>query len=134
MDDKPIGVRIICYYNFILSSIFICGSIVWFILPRFFSIEIERKTYFSLMIFIVLSSFYIFSAYQYLNHKKRGRVFLLFSCVIQVTLSIKDLTTTYLVINTLPAINIAMMIVGLWGLWYLNTKRAKNWIKDKKIA
>jgi hypothetical protein len=132
MDNKSIEVRIICYYNFILSSIFIFGSIVLFLLPRFASIEIDQRTYFALIVFMILSIFYIFSANQYLKHKKRGRVLLLISCITQVTLSIKNLITTYLVINNFPAINIVMLIVGLWGLLYLNTKRAKNWIEYKR--
>ena len=128
MDDKPIKVKIICYYNLILPAIFIFGSILLFIFPKFVSTTFKQETYLSLFVFILLSIFYMFSSHQYMHHKKLGWVCLMISCIIQVLLSIKDLTTTYMTVETVPPLNIIMMIIGLWGLWFLNTEEAKNWI------
>ena len=92
-------------------------------------IAIQPETYLGLFVFILLSVFYIFSSHQYLHHKKMGWICLMISCIIQILMSIKDLITTYITVKDVPALNIIMMIIGLWGLWFLNTKEAKNWIK-----
>ena len=129
MKDSPIKVKIICYYNLTLSAIFIFGSVVWFIFPKFVSIAVKQETNLGFLLFILLSIFYAFSSYQYLNKKQAGRIYLMISSIIQVILSIKDLTITYIKVGDIPVINILIMAMGLWGIWLLNTEEAKNWIK-----
>lgn len=128
MNEKPIKVRIICYYNLILPAILIFGTIVLFIFPKFESTIVKQKTYIGFFVFIFLSIFYMFSSHQYLRHKKLGWICLMVSCILQVLLSIKDMTATFMAVKVVPPINIIMMIIGLWGLWFLNTQEAKNWI------
>ena len=67
MNDKPRGIKFICYYNLVLSAIFIFGSLILFIFSRVASLESNPVTTQNLFMFVLLSLFYGFSAYKFLQ-------------------------------------------------------------------
>ena len=126
-----LGVKLISYYNLILSTLFILGSIILIIfsvLNDLTNLTNRNIHLFSLLGLILLSLFYIFSSLQYLHHKRIGRIFLIYSFITQILISIGGLIATLSVEQSFSTTNIVILVVGLIGLWYLNTEEAKEWL------
>ena len=128
---KFLGARLISYYNLVLSAFFIIGSIA---LIAFSKIKTESDGQLSLLPFFLLiffGLFCIFSALKYLNHENIGRVCLVLCCLVQIVLSIKGVITTYWVTFSISLKDILMLVIGSWGIWYLNTSESKEWLKSR---
>ena len=128
MTDKASkGIQFISYYNLVVAFVLVFGLAALFIFAKTKGTPDQNFPVGSLLVPIACALFYAFSAFNYLGHKEYGRICLLGSCVIQIMTSIKDLVVTYSVTISLQAVNIVILLVGLWGLWFLNTAPAKAW-------
>ena len=129
---KFLGARFIIYYNLILPSLMLIGSIIMFTFSHIK--ETTQKDVFKLplLLFIVLCIFYILSSAAYLKRKNIGRICLLVSCALQILNSIRDIIMEFRAFSTFSFFYVLMILVGLYGLWYLNTEEAKDWLKLKQ--
>ena len=125
-----LGVKIISYYNMILPLVFIFGSLIALFFAKNFTEKTSQIIITPFLFLIIVSLFFIFSAINYLNHKKIGRVCLIYSCLIQFFYGLSGLIGTLKAIGTAPITNVIVLAIASWGLWYLNTEEAKNWIKQ----
>ncbi len=123
-----LGVKLISYYNIVLSVAFVFGSIVMIAFSR--NIKDVADIFFLLPLFfmILFGIFCFFSALKYLRHKKIGRVSLLCCCIIQVAFSIKGLIIMSKTTSSFSFWSIIMFLFGAWGIWYLNSKDGKKWV------
>ena len=128
--DGFVGVRLISYYNIILSMLFIFGSVVLIAFSKTRRVG-DEEFLLPLLFLILFGLFCIFSALKYLRHKNKGRVCLICCCIIQIIYSIKGLIVTFKIGSSFPITNVIMLVIGLWGIWYLNTTQAKEWLKMK---
>lgn len=109
-----LGIRIISYYNLIVSFFFIFGSIVLVVFSKTKYTSSEKIYLFPFLFLLLAGLFYAFSALKYLQQQKIGRVCLICSCVIQILFSIQGLIITFKSIASLPFVNIIMLLVSLW--------------------
>ena len=128
---RPLGVRLISYYNMILSIAFIFGSASLIVFIKTNNPSERSSLLPRLVLLILLSLFYIFSAFKYLHQENIGRVCLICSCVAQILFSIHGLFSAYKSINSLPVLNIIVFLFASWGIWYLQTKESKIWATKK---
>ncbi len=122
------GVKLISYYNIVLSAAFVFGAIVMII----FTINSKDVTDITLLLpLIFMSLFGIFcfiSALKYLGHKKIGRVSLLCCSIIQVAFSVRGLIVISKTTYSFSSWSIIMFIFGVWGIWYLKSREGKEWV------
>lgn len=126
-----LGVRLISYYNVVLSGLFIFGSIGLVIFSKIGRVGDEEVFLLPLLFLILFALFCILSAFKYLRHKNIGRVCLMYCCIGQVLFSIAGLVVSVKDSTSLPMINVIMLFIGSWGVWYLNTREAKEWVNKE---
>ena len=124
-----LGVRLISYYNFMLSITFVFGSIVLIVFSR--AREADDIFLLPLFFLIIFGLFCFFSALKYLRHNNIGRVCLLCCCIIQAAYSIRGLILTSKITSSFSMLDAIMLFFGLCGIWYLNTSEGKEWVKPK---
>lgn len=131
IENKSLGVYFICYYNLILPSILIFGAISIIIFSLIKGNGDAGSIQLHLLFFILLCTFHVFSATKYLHQENIGRYLLIICSLIQVFFSVKGLLM--IADNTVLEIllNLGMFLIGLWAAWYLNTEKAKEWLKNK---
>lgn len=124
---KFLGVYLISCYNIFFPTIIVLGFIigVTFIHKTRKLDEFDKIIFLFFILISIFCVFCIFSAVSYLRHKKNGRIFLLCCCIAQITVLILSLLSPK---RHFSLFDVILLLVGLWGAWYLNTKEAKEWI------
>ncbi len=129
--DKGYGIKFICYYNYLLCSVFIIG-VLGFILFSTMGGKVDFSFInYRFIFYLILALFSFFSAKKFMNHSNFGRVSLIVCSTVQVLTSLKDIINTFYVARTLHPINFFTLIVGLWAVWFLNSHTAKEWLNIK---
>lgn len=129
--ESFVGVRLISYYNIILSMLFIFGSVALIAFSKIRRVG-DEEFLLPLLFLILFALFCILSAFKYLRHKNIGRLCLMYCCIGQVLFSIAGLIVSSKASTSLPMINVIMLFVGSWGIRYLNTKEAKEWVNKEQ--
>ena len=123
-----LGIRFLSYYNIFLSIFFIYSSVMLITLSQTID-EVDGKIFLPPIIFmILLSLFFVYSAIMYLLRKNIERIMLICSCVFQAIYSIQGTIGTYRASNNFSLVSIFMLIVACWGIWFLRTKEATDWV------
>jgi hypothetical protein len=124
--------RLIAYYNIGVPSAFILGTIILYLFAK--TVRGKQGDAFGtwLIFFIALCVFSIFSGITYLRKIENGRICLLCSCVAQALYALRNIVMALESSASLPFINIAVLAVAVWGVWFLQSGEGKAYIQSQK--
>ena len=138
MRTKFTAVQFICYYNMALGAVGLIGavSITVFALvvkPPEWDSLFSPGILSSMFLYLCLSGLYIYAGKKYLRKSRIGRTLLMVCCVTQIITALWELVSNNLSLFSLAPkhilLTIVVLLVGSWGIWYLNTSNAKKWIE-----
>ncbi len=124
---KFLEVYLISYFYIVFSAITLFGGLIGI----FFIHEtrkVDKLDHMILLLFafiFIFNVFCIFFAVKFIRHKNIGRIGMLCCCIAQILFLIPKFFST---IKSFSFLDVIVLLIGLLGLWYLNTKEAKEWI------
>jgi hypothetical protein len=124
--------RLIAYYNIGVPSAFILGTIILYLFAKTMRGEQGEAFGTSVIFFIALCVFSIFSGITYLRKMEKGRICLICSCVVQALYALGNIVMALKSGASLPFINIAVLAVAVWGIWFLQSREGKAYIQSQE--
>lgn len=131
-NGKYSYVRFVSYYNIILSIFWFTGSLILYIFSNYTDHVSNKMAKFHYVIFVFFCLLMALSGVRFLHHNKMGRIGLLLCSIAQVLYCFEDIISSFETGASFALYNTIILVVGLWNIWYLNTKEAKEWTQRYK--